>query len=128
MATVDTAEITEEQFTAEATAFLEANAKRKAERREFVWGQGPDNAALFEEIDREAEQEELAAAKEWRARKFDAGYGWITGPAELGGGGLTRKYERLWMQLEGQFDTPRRRLLWHRAGHGGADDPGARQP
>ncbi|WP_428117920.1 acyl-CoA dehydrogenase family protein [Candidatus Poriferisodalis sp.] len=108
MAAVDTdaPEITEEQFVAEATEFLEANAKRKTERREFVWGQGPDNAALFEEVDREAERQDLAAAKEWRAKKFDAGYGWITGPSELGGSGLPRKFERLWMQLEGQFDTP----------------------
>ena len=109
MAAADTAEITEiteEQFTDEATAFLEANAKRKAERREFVWGEGPDNAALFEEIDRERERQELDEAKAWRAVKYDAGYGWIGGPVELGGSGLPRKYERIWNQLEGQFDTP----------------------
>ena len=102
----DTAEITEEQFAAEALEFLEANAKRKAERREFVWGEGPDNAALFEEIDREREQQELEASKEWRAAKYDAGFGWISGPAELGGGGMPRKFERVWGQLESQFDTP----------------------
>ena len=106
MAAADTAEITEEQFAAEALEFLEANAKRKAERREFVWGEGPDNAALFEEIDRERERAELEASKEWRAAKYDAGFGWISGPAELGGGGMPRKFERVWGQLESQFDTP----------------------
>jgi len=46
-------EMTEEQFTTEASAFLTANASRKAEQKAFVWGEGPDNAALFEEVDRE---------------------------------------------------------------------------
>ena len=41
-------EMTEEQFTTEASAFLTANASRKAEQKAFVWGEGPDNAALFE--------------------------------------------------------------------------------
>ncbi|HCB34228.1 MAG TPA: acyl-CoA dehydrogenase [Acidimicrobiaceae bacterium] len=100
------ATVTEEQFTAEALEFLEANAQRKAARREFVWGEGPDNAALFEEVDRVREQEELAEAKKWRATKYDAGYGWISGPAELGGAGLERRFERIWTQLESQFDTP----------------------
>ena len=48
-------EMTEEQFTTEASAFLTANASRKAEQKAFVWGEGPDNAALFEEVDREQE-------------------------------------------------------------------------
>ncbi len=98
--------ITEEQFTAEALEFLEAHCQRKAERQEFVWGKGPDNAALFEEVDRVKEQEELAESKKWRAAKFDAGYGWLSGPKELGGGGLPRKFERIWIQLESQFEVP----------------------
>ncbi len=106
MATANTTEITEEQFAAEALEFLEAHATRKSEQREFVWGEGPDNAALFEEIDRERELQELDASKNWRAKKYDAGYGWISGPTELGGGGMPRKFERIWGQLESQFDTP----------------------
>ena len=35
---------------------------------------------LFEEVDREQEQRELEAAKAWRAKRYDAGLGWITGP------------------------------------------------
>jgi alkylation response protein AidB-like acyl-CoA dehydrogenase len=99
-------EITEEQFTADATAFLDANHPRKGERRAFVWGEGPDQAAMFEEIDRDKELVELAESKAWRAKKYDAGYGWISGPAELGGGGLPRRFERIWQSLESQFETP----------------------
>lgn len=100
------ATMTEEQFTAEATEFLESNAERRAERKAFVWGEGPDNASMFEEVDRETEARELEGAKQWRAAKYDAGFGWISGPAELGGGGLPRKFERIWTQLENQYDTP----------------------
>ena len=38
-------EMTEEQFTTEASAFLEANASRKAEQKAFVWGEGPDTVS-----------------------------------------------------------------------------------
>ena len=99
-------EMTEEQFTAEAAAFLDTHGSRKAEQKAFVWGEGPDNAAMFEEVDREKEQLDLASAKEWRAKKFDAGFGWISGPAELGGGGHPRRFERTWANLESQYDVP----------------------
>ena len=99
-------EMTEEQFNTEASAFLEANVSRKAEQKAFVWGEGPDNAAMFEEVDREKEQQDLAAAKEWRAKKFDAGFGWISGPAEIGGGGHPRRFERIWANLESQYEIP----------------------
>ena len=46
-------EMTEEQFTAEAAAFLDTHGSRKAEQKAFVWGEGPDNAAMFEEEDQE---------------------------------------------------------------------------
>ncbi|MEM8922340.1 MAG: acyl-CoA dehydrogenase family protein [Actinomycetota bacterium] len=99
-------DVTIEEFTAEATAFLEANATRKPPASAFTWGEGSDDAALFEEVDREKEKVELAAAQEWRAKCFDAGFGWITGPAELGGRGLSRAYERAYNELEGGFQIP----------------------
>ena len=99
-------EITLEEFTAEAKTFLEANASLKAEVKDFVWGQGPDEPALFEEVDREKEKEELAKAQAWRATKYDAGFGWITGPTELGGRGLSRSHERAYNELELRYDVP----------------------
>ncbi|MFT7645491.1 MAG: alkylation response protein AidB-like acyl-CoA dehydrogenase [Candidatus Poriferisodalaceae bacterium] len=99
-------DMTEEQFTAEATAFLQTNATLKAPRSEFVWGEGKDNSAMFEKVDREAELVDLAESQAWRAKKFDAGFGWISGPAEYGGGGHPRKFERVWAQLEAQYQTP----------------------
>jgi alkylation response protein AidB-like acyl-CoA dehydrogenase len=97
--------ITQEEFRAEALAFLEANA---APHREIsqAWGEGSDRVGLFPERTPEEEAAELAASKAWRARVYDAGFGWIAGPVEYGGRGLPRDYERIYQGLEGRFDVP----------------------
>ena len=72
---------TVDEFTEEVTAFFEANAERKVDDDgPFTWGKGRDDTSLFEEVDREAEKQHIAAAKEWRAKRYDAGLGWISGP------------------------------------------------
>ena len=40
------AEITLEEFEADARAFLEANAARKDSEKKFVWGEGADKVAV----------------------------------------------------------------------------------
>ena len=44
-----------EEFQAEVTNFLKANADEKADEKRFVWGEGSDKVAMFEERDRQAE-------------------------------------------------------------------------
>jgi hypothetical protein len=44
-----------EEFSAQARAFLEANAAPRPPVKEFVWGQGSDDVAMFDEMDRESE-------------------------------------------------------------------------
>ena len=102
------ADITIDEFRDEVVAFLDANAPQKeADEKKFVWGEGEDDVALFEEIDREQEQVEMArGAKAWRAKRFDAGLGWITGPKEYGGRELPGAHERAYGQLEAQYDVP----------------------
>ena len=95
-----------ESFEAEARAFLDANATRKEAEKKFVWGEGSDKVAMFEEKDRADEATELRQACEWRARKYDAGFGWIGGPKEYGGRELPNAYERVWNSLEGQYQLP----------------------
>ena len=95
-----------DDFRAEVTEFLNANAELKQAERRFVWGQGPDNVAMFEERDREAELELLAKAQKWRAKRFDAGFGWITGPEEFGGRSLPASHQRAYDALEGRYDVP----------------------
>ncbi len=99
-------DITLEAFTEEARAFLDANASPKPPQAEFKWGQGTDDVAVFEEKDAEAELADIAAAKAWRALRFDNGFGWIGGPEQFGGRGLPSAYERAYSSLESRYDTP----------------------
>ena len=93
-------------FEKEARDFLDANAPKKEAEKKFVWGEGRDNVAMFEEKDREQELADVRKACEWRATKYDAGFGWISGPAKYGGRELPNAYERLWNGLEGQYQVP----------------------
>jgi alkylation response protein AidB-like acyl-CoA dehydrogenase len=97
--------ITKDEFRTEASAFLEANAKRRVEVTQ-AWGEGDDEVAILPERTPEEDARILAAAKEWRAKVFDAGFGWITGPEAYGGRGLPRDYERIWQSLENDYDVP----------------------
>jgi len=95
-----------EEFTESARNFLEANATHRPPASEFVWGQGSDDVAVFDEKDSEAELAEAAAARAWRAKRFDNGVGWISGPKEYGGHGLPGAYERAYSALEAHYETP----------------------
>ena len=99
------ADITLEEFENSARAFLEANASRKETDKKFVWGEGSDKVAMFEEKDKDQETRDVAKACAWRQAKFDAGFGWITGPTEYGGAGLTTAHERVYQRLEAQYEV-----------------------
>jgi acyl-CoA dehydrogenase len=99
------AEVTEQAFREEVLAFLDANAKPRGEEK-FVWGEGSDRVALFDETSRDAEKRQLEEAKAWRAKRWDAGLGWIFGPPELGGRGLPAGYDRIYSALEARYEVP----------------------
>ena len=67
---------------------------------------------MFEEQDRETELADVAAACEWRAKKFDAGFGWITGPPRVR---RARPAERVparrTTSLEGQYQVPNQSMF-----------------
>ena len=98
-------ERTLEGFEAAARAFLEANAEPRVEVRR-AWGEGSDQVSLLPERTLEEELDELAAARAWAQKRFDAGFGWITGPPSLGGRGLTRDHQRAYDALESGYATP----------------------
>ncbi len=100
------AELSLEAFEREALGFLGSNASLKEEEAKFVWGEGSDRVSVFDEKRRDQELEDLEVARDWRAKKFDAGFGWITGPAQYGGRELPYAYERLWASLEGRYEVP----------------------
>jgi acyl-CoA dehydrogenase len=100
------ADISIDDFEAEARAFLDASAPRKDTEQQFVWGEGSDKVALFEERDRATEQRDVRLACDWRRKKFDAGFGWIQGPVEYGGRALSANHERAYQRLEAQYVVP----------------------
>lgn len=99
-------DLTLDEFRAEATAFLDANASPRDTDQKFVWGQGKDDISLFEEVDPDAERRQLDAAKAWRATRFDAGFGYLSGPARYGGRELPSTYDRLYANLESKYAIP----------------------
>jgi alkylation response protein AidB-like acyl-CoA dehydrogenase len=96
-----------EEFAEEVTAFFEANAEKKVDvDAPFKWGEGKDDMSLFEEVDREVEKRQIAVAKEWRAKRFDAGLGWISGPKQYGGRELSQAHERAYGTIEAKYQVP----------------------
>jgi alkylation response protein AidB-like acyl-CoA dehydrogenase len=98
-------DISLQDFTQSATAFLDANASHRSESK-FVWGEGSDRVGMLDEKTPEQEALELAEAKAWKQQEFDAGFGWITGPTEYGGAALPKEYDRAYRELVGRYEIP----------------------
>ncbi len=95
----------ERAFAAEALAFLTARARRRTSDA-AAWGSGPENLSLFHETAGRDERREADAARAWLRTRWDAGFGWITGPVEHGGAGLPAGHDRLYRLLESAFEVP----------------------
>jgi alkylation response protein AidB-like acyl-CoA dehydrogenase len=50
--------------------------------------------------------EEVSAAVDYQRAAFDAGFGWITGPTEYGGAGLSVKHEHAFAAAEREYAIP----------------------
>ena len=85
----------EAAFRAKAHAWLEANAELK----------GPDDAAP-DLLGERADEETIRQAKEWQAKKADAGWACLTWPKEYGGQGLGRMENVIFNQEEAKFRLP----------------------
>lgn len=88
----DTSE--ERAYREDAHAWLSANAQLKP--------RGADPRAFRKD---ESEAQMVAGAKEWQARKFDAGYAAITWPKEFGGAGGTAIQQLIYTQEQDKFLT-----------------------
>jgi alkylation response protein AidB-like acyl-CoA dehydrogenase len=98
--------ISEADFRAEARAFLESCAERRVEEK-FAWGEGSDRVGLLEEKSAEEEAAEVTAAKAWKAKEYDAGFGWISGPEEYGGRALPTGFERAYREISADYAIPK---------------------
>jgi alkylation response protein AidB-like acyl-CoA dehydrogenase len=85
----------EAQFRAEVRAWLDKNAPRKEKGAQFVRPGG------------HREQEELQRAKEWQARKADAGWSCIHWPKQYGGRGGSLMQTIIYHVEEENYSVPR---------------------
>ena len=84
----------EAEFRAKARAFLDQHLKRLS----------PD-AAAGDEFENET-KDDIKRAKEWQAKKFDAGWAVLTWPKEYGGQGLGRLENVIFNQEEAKYHVP----------------------
>ena len=90
---------------AEARTFLAAHAS-PLDRSVGVWGAGSDAVGAYQVRTPAEDERVIATARAWRRRKYDAGFGWISGPVAYGGRGLSLQHERAFLDEEASFDVP----------------------
>ncbi len=107
------ADVDLDSFTRQASMWLELNAERRTgdstggTDKEFVWGEGDFDAAVFHCLSYDEEFDLLQRLARWQQRKAEAGYHAITWPTESGGLGLPNAFARAFARLEHQYDTPK---------------------
>jgi alkylation response protein AidB-like acyl-CoA dehydrogenase len=95
----------ERRFAHEALSFLRSVAARRAPET-VTWGEGPERLTIFHETSGDEERREAQEARVWQRTRWDAGFGWLTGPVPFGGRGLSPTYDRLYRSIESEFDVP----------------------
>lgn len=88
-----------EEFVDSARSFLQGAASDRASQPA---GNGKSRYALFAG----SAEAEITAAIDYQRAAFDAGFGWITGPAEFGGAELPAPYEQAFAATERQYSIP----------------------
>jgi acyl-CoA dehydrogenase len=68
--------------------------------------EGPTDYSVFQNITEEAERSLLDKVRAYRRQRYDAGYGAIALPVELGGAGLSMRYVVAFTEEEQAFDPP----------------------
>ncbi|MFE9649212.1 acyl-CoA dehydrogenase family protein [Streptomyces sp. NPDC006365] len=94
-----------QDFAAEARRFLDAHVAKAPDRTALTWGEGDDTMAYFSSLPPEEEQEHVQRAREWQRIRHENGFGWITGPPEYGGRGLTPVHDLLYDSIESEYDV-----------------------
>ncbi|MET8167291.1 acyl-CoA dehydrogenase family protein [Streptomyces sp. NPDC005329] len=94
-----------QDFAAEVRRFLDAHVAKAPDRTALAWGEGDDSMAYFSSLPPEAEHEQVQRAREWQRIRHENGFGWITGPAEYGGRGLTPVHDLLYDAIESEYDV-----------------------
>ncbi|MFE5703929.1 acyl-CoA dehydrogenase family protein [Rhodococcus koreensis] len=99
------------EFIDTARQFLESAADQwRGDGATEADASTPERVALFPDLTPDEEAAEMSAARSWRQQRFDAGFGWITGPTQHGGAGMTSAHERAYQSLERNYTFPAQRI------------------
>ena len=95
-------------FSADARAWLDANAKRRNDSgdTETEWGVGKLDVSVFHNLSADHERRLLAEIQRWNRLKAERGYHAITWPTEVGGLGLSKEHGRAFGKLEAEYEVP----------------------
>ncbi|MFF5324644.1 MULTISPECIES: acyl-CoA dehydrogenase family protein [Janibacter] len=93
-------------FTAEVRAFLDGASSRRTDQDDVAWGVGDDRITYFGDESPDESARHVAAARAWQRTRYDAGFGWITGPEEFGGRGLSAVHDLVYDSIEAEYDVP----------------------
>jgi alkylation response protein AidB-like acyl-CoA dehydrogenase len=95
-------------FAAAADDWLAAHYPKTTGRgpTRFQWGEGSDEVRVFQEPDPAVEVEAMDAIRAWRRGLWEAGYGWISGPTQYGGAGLSGAHQREFEKLTRRYQVP----------------------
>ncbi|MGP4048533.1 acyl-CoA dehydrogenase family protein [Streptomyces sp. 2A115] len=94
-----------QDFAADVRRFLDAHVAKAPDRAAFTWGEGNDSMAYFSSLPPEEDREHVQRAREWQRIRHENGFGWITGPVEYGGRGLTPVHDLLYDAIESEYDV-----------------------
>ena len=92
-------------FLDDARVFLDGAVPRRTAGN-VEWGVGSDRIGIMEEFGAEEERAFVARACDWQRAKYDAGFGWVTGPPAFGGRGLDLLHDLAFAELEAEYETP----------------------
>ncbi|MEU6228829.1 acyl-CoA dehydrogenase family protein [Streptomyces sp. NPDC047042] len=94
-----------QDFAAEVRRFLDAHVAKAPDRTARIWGEGDDSMAYFSSLPPDQEREFVRRAREWQRIRHENGFGWITGPVEYGGRGLTPVHDLLYDAIESEYEV-----------------------
>ena len=94
-----------EAWRAEVRAWLATVAEPRTEET-FVWGEGDPRLHIFLSMSHDEEKAYLDRVREYRRKRYDAGYGAISLPEEVGGAGLPSVYSVAFADEEREFAVP----------------------
>jgi len=94
-----------EAWRAEVRSWLASVAEPRTEEA-FVWGEGDPRLHIFLSMSHDEEKAYLDRVREYRRKRYDAGYGAISLPEEVGGAGLPSVYSVAFADEEREFAVP----------------------